>query len=454
MIHNAKKIIVIGGNAAGPAAAAKAKRINPEAQVVLFEASEFISTGTCELPYLISGEIDDYQKIVFFDSESFQKQKGVEVFTNHIVESIDHRANKIIVTSIKENETTEHEYDSLILATGSVSKKYPHFTQLPENAFYLKSVSDYLKIKKFFSENEVKNVTVLGAGYIGLETADAFNKLGIKVNVVERMGGPLPGYEDEIRTEVFEKMGNQGIGFHGMQDEPIINYAGERVSGFVLEGRIVESDMVLVSVGVAPNNGLAYNCGLALGKHGGVKIDKYLRTSIQNIFAAGDLVEAKELITNKSIYLPQATLAHSFGHIAGGNAAGGREQINPIIKNTAVNLFGGVITSVGLTLDEAKQYTSGANSVTGLLPNLVKVMPDSSEVFGKLIFDRSNGRVLGASFYGMQEVIGYADIISLLIYKSGNVSDLVETSYNYTPPNSPFVNLLSYLGRKAQRTRK
>ncbi|MBU1100985.1 MAG: FAD-dependent oxidoreductase [Bacteroidetes bacterium] len=452
MVHNAKKIIIVGGNAAGPAAAAKAKRVNPEAKVILFEAGEFISTGTCELPYLISGEIDDYNKIVFFNSESFQKQKGVEVFTNHVVNSIDSKQKKIRVTSLKNNETTEHEYDSLILATGSVSKKYPHFSKLLDNAFYLKSITDYLKIQKYLSENNVRNVVVLGAGYIGLETADAFHKLGMKVTVVERMSGPLPGYDDEIRGIVLENMVKLGIGFHGRMDEPKINYSGDRVSSFVLDSRIIESDLVLVSVGVAPNNGLALSCGLSLGKFGGVKVDKYMRTSIPNIFAAGDLVEIKEAITNKDIYLPQATMAHAFGHVAGSNAAGGREQVNPIIKNAAVNLFGNVITTVGLTLDEAKKVTAGADSVMGSLPNLVKVMPNSTSVFGKIVFDKNNERVLGASFCGQQEVVGYADIISLLIQKSGTVSDLAVASYNYTPPNSPFVNLLSYLGRKAQRS--
>ncbi|MBT8379816.1 MAG: FAD-dependent oxidoreductase, partial [Ignavibacteria bacterium] len=163
------RIIVVGGNAAGPAAAAKAKRINPNADVILFEASEFISTGTCEMPYVLSGEIDDYRKIVFFSSESFMNKKGVKVFVKHLVEEIDSQKKQVTVKNLLDDQISTFSYDTLILTTGSKARMLPVFDKQVKNIFTFKSVNDLIRINKYLSEGKVKNALVIGSGYIGLE---------------------------------------------------------------------------------------------------------------------------------------------------------------------------------------------------------------------------------------------------------------------------------------------
>lgn len=449
MIHNAKKIIVIGGNAAGPAAAAKAKRVNPETQVIMFEAGPFISTGTCELPYLLSGEIDDYEKIVFFDADSFYKEKGVEVYVHHLVEEINRKAKVVKVRNLVTSEILDYEYDSLIIATGSKAKIPSGLSRLPENGFILKSVADYKLIKKFLDENIVNNVVVVGAGYIGLEVADAFSKTGKNVILLEQDELPMHGYGYEVRKLLKDVLLRNNIEFIPGVCSPGYNSYGNKVESISAGGKILETDLILFAIGVEPDNMLAVSSGIKIGEHGGIITDSYLRTSDPFIFAAGDVIEVKEKISNKNLSIPIATLAHLHGHIAGANAAGDRVQTDPVIRNTAVKIGDKVFSHVGLTFNEASLLTSNVESVSTVVPNLVHVMPGSSKVFGKIIFDKFSGKIFGAELLGSSEVTGYADLISTLIYKDGKISELQKINYNYTPPSSPFVNILSVLGRKS-----
>jgi NADPH-dependent 2,4-dienoyl-CoA reductase/sulfur reductase-like enzyme len=441
-------IIVIGGNAAGPAAAAKAKRQNPDANVIMFEAGEFISTGTCELPYLLKGDIKDYQDIVFFTPESFYKDKGVKVYTKHFVESIDRKNKTVTVKNLTDNSVIEFQYSKLILATGSKAKKIPQLSSEQSNLFFLKSVSDYLKIKSYFETSKINDVLIIGAGYIGLETAEAFKSLGANVTVLEKENLPFAGMDAEIRHLVLETLTKNGIEFIGGNNNAVYNFGDKKIKNVKIDGRIKEFDLYLSSVGVEPNNSLAIASRLDIGKSGGIKVDNKMRTSDFNIYAAGDNVEITNKITRRSDYIPLATIAHSQGHTAGANAAGANLRTEPVIQNLAVKIFDRSICKVGLSTEEAAAHQFNFKSVHAVIPNLVHVMPNSQKVFGKIIYESDSKLILGASFIGGKEVIGYADIIAMMINNKIKAEVLAAINYNYTPPLSPFVNLLSVLGRK------
>lgn len=445
-----QNIIVVGGNAAGPAAAAKAKRTSPGSSVVLFEAAEYISTGTCELPYVLSGEINNLNSIIFFTPETFAGSKGVKVYTSHFVKKIDRRGKKIIVLDRINGNESAFEYDKLILTTGSKAKSIPLF-QNHKNLFQLKNVSDFIKIKSYLDENNINKVLIVGAGYIGLETAEAFKTLGMEVIVVEKTELPMPGYDDDVRSLILGELERNGIEFFGGIEELNFNENSDKIESINVEGRNIEFDLVLTAVGIEPNNYLALDANLEIGIHGGIKTDKKQRTSDRNIFAAGDNVEIVNRITNRRDYMPIATLAKKQGHVAGANAAGGNEFFEPVVKNIAVKIFDKVFVHVGLTSGEAAEYQFNFKSVYEVTDNLVQVMPSSKKVFGKILFDKSSKFILGASFFGQSEVIGFGDIISFCVYNKIEAHKLSEINYNYTPPFSPFVNLLSVLGRKIKK---
>ena len=442
------RIIVVGGNAAGPAAAAKAKKFNPNSDVLLFEASEFISTGTCEMPYVLSSEIDDYQKIVFFSPASFQNQKGVKVFVKHFVEEIDTKNKQVLVKDLTEDRILNYDYDKLILTTGSKAKTLPGFDTQFKNVFTLKNINDLVRINGFISKESILKALVIGSGYIGLEAVEALKKRNISIQIIERECRPLPGADEEFGNEVLKILLNNGIEFIGEINDLEPLTSRDTLLGVNLGSNFIETDLVLLSVGFEPDTYLARNANLEIGKTGAIKVDPYLKTSDRFIFAAGDNVEVVNAVTGKPDYLPLATHAYELGHIAGENAAGGNLKYDPFVKNISVKIFDKYFTTVGLSSAEAMENGIKVEEASAKARNLVGVMPGSNTVIGKVLVDKNNKRIIGGSFLGGKEVSGYADLLSALIKLKTPVSMLSKINYNYTPPLSPFINLLSIIGKK------
>lgn len=442
------RIIVVGGNAAGPAAAAKAKRFNPNADVILFEASEYISTGTCEMPYVISGDIEDYQKLIFFSPNSFQEEKNVKVFVKHLVEEIDTKKKQIIVKDLQADKESNFDYDRLILTTGSKAKTLPGFDTQLKNVFTLKNINDLVQITDYIQKEKVTRAIIIGSGYIGIEVAEALCSKNINVQLFEKESRPLPTADEEFSDDISKMLADNKIKFTGNVDEiePVIT--DDKLLGVELGKKFIETDMVLLSVGFAPDTHLAQSAKLEIGKSGGIKVDPYLKTSDRYIFAAGDNVEIMNAITGKLEHIPLATHAYELGHIAGENAAGGNIKCDPFVKNISVKIFNKFYVSIGLNSRESKENNFEMETATAKARNLVGIMPESDYVLAKVIAEKNSKRIIGASFLGGKEVSGYADLVSALIKLKAPASTLSKINYNYTPPLSPFINLLSIMGKK------
>lgn len=442
-------ILVVGGNAAGAAAAAKAKRVNPGANVVLFEQSKYISTGTCELPYVLSGEIEDPQSVVFFDEQRFFDEKKVYVYTNHLVVEINPRGKWVTVNSLKEKKISQFNYDKLILATGAKVKRVAQLSSELINVSPLKSVEDVIRIRALIKESKQKKACVVGSGYIGLETAEALTKLGLEVYLIEQAAEPFPSADKEIRQLVKKILAEKKIIF--LPDAGTIKYkiVHPKVIGINYEGRLLEIDFVITCAGFSPNTSISLQAKLDHGKYGGIKVSNKLQTSEKDIYACGDCIEVKNFITRRDDYIPLATFAQRQGHVAGENAAMGNVFYQPVIKNISVKIFDNYFAQVGLSEQELQLRNIHFISIDETVPNLVKVLSGSIPVYGKILFDRSTKSIFGASFLGGKEVSGYADIISTYIKNNMQITQLANTEYNYTPPLSPFINLLSVLGRKS-----
>lgn len=444
-----ENIIIIGGNAAGPAAAAKAKRVNPAARVIMFEEGEYISTGTCEMPYVIAGEIEDSSRIVFFNEESFYKSRGVEVFTSHRVEEINRRDKSILVRDLKNNNTEKFSYDSLILATGSTARKLQEIPSDLDNVFYIKQIKDLKKYEEYIRNNSISSALIIGAGYIGIELADALHSKGISTTIIEREMLPMPGADREIRALILETLKDYNVSFYGDAAELKANIKKDRIiSSVKAKGRLLEADAVFTAAGFIPNVRLAKAAGLAAGSSGAIKTDNRQRTNDPFIYSAGDNSEIVNFVTGRHDYIPSAVAAREAGYVAGENAAGGNAYSEPVIKNLAVKVFDNAFVQTGLTEAEAGNYGFNFASVYAIAENIIRVMPSSRKVYGKIIFERTGFRILGASFFGSREVTGYADLISAMIRMKADARMLNSIDFNYTPPLSPFTNLLTILGKK------
>lgn len=446
-----KNILVIGGNAAGPAAAAKAKRTDPKSNVIMFEAGEFISTGTCELPYVLSNLIKGYDKIVFYNPEKFEAEKGVKVFTKHRVEKINRNAKSISVRNLISNHLVEFSYDKLIIATGSRAKRIESLSPKLSNLFTFKNVNDLIAIQKFIANKKVKRVLIIGAGYIGLELAESFRLLNLEVIMVDKELLPMLKADIEVRRRILDLINSNGIEFYGGISSTKIFASDDQIISIELDGWRKEIDLVVQAIGFEPNVDLAVAAKIEIGNKGGLKVDLKARTSDSNIFAGGDCVEVTNGITNRPEYIPLATYARDFGHTAGENAAGGNSSVQPVVKNISVKIFDKIFAEVGLTTQEATENKFRVDSVYAEANNLVKVMPDSGKTFGSIVYEMGSERILGASFLGTKEIIGYTDLINLMIKNKMKVSELSKINFNYTPPASPFVNIMSLLGKKNKK---
>lgn len=444
-----RKIIVIGGSAAGPAAAAKAKRVNPEHEVVMYEAGEYISIGTCEIPYVLSGEIDNYEKILFYNPESYESEKKVRVKNFHRVESIDRIKKRIFVRDTKNNIQFNDNYDKLILCTGSVKRFHPEFPKGLKNVFYLKTVDDLRAIQRFIQEKKITNSVIIGAGLTGLESIAFVSKYSGSVLLIDSNPLPLNGYSEEVQKIVLDKLHSDKIEFFGGVSSVSPKLKNDYVEAIVIDGEVHSVDFVLVTIGFEPNTSLSQASKLSHHKDNAIRVDRKLQTSDDNIFAAGDCISVENFITKKPMWLPLATLSHNFGHVAGANAAGESFYAESVVKNLLLKLSDLSIAHVGLTWKEIKNFGIHCEELSAVGNSRIKIIPNGEKHFVKIFYESRTKKIIGADLIGGEDIIGKANLLSFAIKNNITMNKLNAVDYAYTPVLSTFIETLSIMGRKA-----
>lgn len=445
-----RKIIVIGGSAAGPAAAAKAKRVNPQNEVILYEVGKYISIGTCEIPYVLSGEVESVEKLIFFNPETFEKEKGVKVKINHRVEFIDKHKKKIFVRDLITQKVFEDNYDKLILCTGSLKKIHPAFRNGLQNVFYLKTIDDVRAIQNFVAKNKINTALVIGASYTGLEALEFVRNIASEIYLIDISDLPLPGYDLEIRKILLDKLTEKKINFLGNVKDIKPFEKDDRVVRVKLNNEQIEVDFILISIGFEPNNSLAKSANLSLNSPcGSIKVDEKQKTSDDNIYAAGDCCGVKEFITKKTRWIPLATYAHNQGHTAGANAAGEPAVFGQVVRNAAFRFFDLNVAIVGLTNDELEDNQIKFREVSAIGNSRVRIMPGGEKHFLKIKFKPDDKRIVSANLIGGDDIVGKANLISFAIKNNIPITKFFETDFLYTPTLSPLIETLSILGKKA-----
>ncbi|MBU2444588.1 MAG: FAD-dependent oxidoreductase [Bacteroidetes bacterium] len=445
-----RKIIVVGGSAAGPAAAAKAKRVNPNHEVILYEASEYISVGTCEIPYVLSRKIENYENILFFSPESFEAEKKVKVRNFHRVESIDKIKKKILVRDLKKNFQFEETYDKLILCTGSTKRSHPEFPKGLKNVFYLKTVDDMLEIQKFIQSYEISNSMIIGAGFTGLEALDFVKKYSKNIFLVDRNLSPLDGFSEEVQKIILDEIQSDNCEFIGGAANLTPKIKNEKVEAVTINGQTYPTDLILITIGFEPNSNLAQSANLAHHMDSTIRVDKKLQTSDDNIYAAGDCISVENFITKRPMWLPLATLSYNFGHIAGANAAGESIYAQPVVKNIIFKVGCLSVAHVGLNHAEIKAAGFEFREVSSIGNSRISIMPDGEKHFIKVFFDYNNQKIFGAEMIGGEDLVGKANLISFAIKNHISIDKLHLNDYAYTPTLSPFIETLSIIGKKSK----
>ena len=425
-----EKILIIGGVAAGATAAAKVRRISPTAEIVMLEAGPDISFANCGLPYFIGGDIKSRSKLILQSPESFNEQYGVEVHTHTIVSSIDRIAHKVKTMDTRSGEQNTFEYTKLILAQGG----RPITPTLPgadySHVFTLWTLEDMDKISHHLAEKKPKNAVVVGGGFIGLEMVEALVKRGLNVNVVEMMPHVMAIMEAETAGFIENELLSYGVGIHTGAGVTEIMPRSVKLDN----GKVLDADMVLLSIGVRPTLQLAKEAGLEIGEAGGLLVNSQLQTSDPDIFAAGDMVEIEHRVNGKKVRIPLAGPANRQGRIAAENALGGNHRYNGSIGTSVVRVFEAVAGITGFSLKQARAAGIDADAVVVHKEHHTSYYPGAETVTTMLIYDRNTGIILGGQAAGYKGADKRLDVIATATAAKLTISDIADIDFAYSPP--------------------
>ncbi len=446
------RILVVGGLAAGPSAAAKAVRTNPNAEVTIFEQTDTISYGLCESPYAISGEIANETKLVLYMPERLKAEKGVEVKIFHRAEKILPVKHTVLVRNLHTREIDEQHYDKLILATGASPRNLHVDGEDGRNVFHVCSRQDTVNILNYLRSEHPKNAVIIGGGYIGMEMSEALKRNGLEVTILHRHKLPMAGLEEETREKVAEELSHSGVRFvtNARVESLLLDSSGEVNHVLTTKGTF-DTDLVILSLGVTPNVGLAKDAHVRLGSTGAIATDQRQQTNIDGIYAAGDCCEVKNVVNGKPMYLPLATVASRQGWVAGENAAGGRAAFSGAIRAVAVRVFGLEVAQVGLSSEEARASGFEVSTQSISAWGKIALMPDSQKVMIKLILDKRSGKVLGANVYGGGGAVLRANTLGIAIQHKMTVDDISRFDLIYAPPFAPLWDPILIAANEARK---
>ena len=436
-----KRILVIGGVAAGTSAASKAKRIDPNAEIKILQEEPVVSYGACGIPYVIEGVISDFSELIERTADEFKSKYDIDVIVNTQARKIDTLRKQVHTVDLKTADELVFDYDSLIIATGAraIIPKIKGIDNNNKNIFLVRNYGDGIRIKN--SIQNIKSCIIVGAGLIGVEMAEAFVKRGIDTTIVEMADHVLPSIFDNdnsMANTLKRELEDNGVKvILGERLEQILG-DGNNVKGIKTNKReMIVTDFILLGTGVKPNSEIAKEAGIELGFANAIRVDNYMRTNIPGIFAAGDCATARNYITNKDDYLPLGTTANKQGRVAGENAAGGRAIFKGIAGSVITKTFGLFIGKTGLSKEEA--LGNGFEPVEKEIKSITRsgYYPTSKSIWIKIVADKKSQRVLGAQIVGGEAVKGRIDLIALALLLKANVSDLINYDACYVPPASP-----------------
>ena len=428
------KVVIVGGVAGGASAAAKARRTNEPAEIVIFEKGPYVSFANCGLPYYIGETIQDRDDLLLQTPERFWKRFRVHANVLHEVLKIERTEKCVQVKNLISGAVTSHPYNTLILApgAGAIVPNIPGIHS--KNIFSVKTVPDSDRIKSFLHQHPPQRALVIGGGFIGLETAEALTHLGLTVTIIEKAPHILPPFDSDMARLVAHHIEEKGLTI--ITDDGIagFHHNGELAQEAELEsGKRFPMDLAILSIGVRPELKLAREAGLEIGVSGGIMVNERQQTSDPDIYAAGDAVETTHLVTGKRTRIPLAGPANKQGRVAGANAAGGDLQFDGALGTAIVETMSITAAKTGLTEQEAK--THGLKyfvSVTHPLDH-AGYYPGAEALHMKLVVEQESGKLLGAQIVGEQGVDKRIDVLATALHAKMRVQDLEQLDLAYAP---------------------
>ena len=442
-----KKVVIIGGVAAGMKTASRLRRRDNDAEIIVLERGSEVSYGACGFPYYISGDVKNF--CCFTDSAQgirdaafFREVKGVEVLVRHEATAINRDEHTVTYLNRDTGETKVLPYDKLVLATGSTPVKLPIPGADLAGVHNFWFPWDVRAVQKDMTENKVTDVVIVGAGLVGMELAEAFHKQGLTVSVVEMQNRILPQMLDKEIADLIQKPVLQaGINLY-LNEKTMAIEGTDKVTAVKTDKRAISAQMVIVAVGVRPNVELAREAGIVIGPSGSIAVNEYLETSDPDIYAGGDCAENTNLISKAKLFTPMGSTANKHGRVIADNIAGEKIKYPGILNTGICQVLNWQAGSTGLNETTAKK--AGVEFETVVVPGFDRLgyMPGANRLILKLMAEVNTHRVIGAQAVGTGGVDKRIDAIATAMTFGAKVEDLSNIDYGYAPPfNGPIDNV-------------
>lgn len=447
-----RKVLIVGGVAGGAGTAARLRRVDETAEIIMFERGPYISFANCGLPYYIGGTIKNREDLILQTPEGFGGRFKVDVRVNNEVMSINREEKTVEVKNVLDKTTYKESYDTLVLSPGSTPLKPPITGIDGANIFSLWTVPDVDKIKEFLDGRDLKTATVIGGGFIGLEMAENLHDLGLKVSIAEMAPQVMMPIDYDFAQILHHHIARKGINLHLSNGVKEFYTKNDKTTDVILaDGTKLNSDIVLLAIGIRPNGELAKGCGLETNQRGGIVVDKYLRTSDSSIYALGDVIEVEDFVSGDKAMVPLAGPANKQGRIVADNIVGMEKAYNGTQGTSVAKVFDMTVAATGNSeklLDRAgKVYGEDYFISVDSRGSNAGYYPGGKPITLKVIFDKE-GKILGAQAVGKKGVEKRIDVIATAIRFGGTVYDLTELELAYAPPYSSAkdpVNMAGYI---------
>lgn len=441
-----KKIIIVGGVAGGASTAARLRRLDEHANIIMFEKGEYISFANCGLPYHIGGTISEREKLIVTSVESMSNKFNIDIRNFSEVVKIDKKNKTVTVKNHKTNETYEENYDNLVLSPGASPIKPPiSGINDCDNLFILRNIPDTDKIKNFINENKPKHVTVVGGGFIGLEMLENLYDLGLNLTLVEASEQVMAPLDIEMVSIIHEHIVDKGI--QVILKDGVNSFENNGKKIVLTSGKEINTDMIILSIGVKSETNIAKECGLKLNQRGAIVVDKYMKTSDNNIYALGDAVEIMDFVNKKPTMIPLAWPANRQGRIVADNICGKKSEYKGSLGSSVAKVFDYTVATTGNNEKTLKKLGINYEVIHIHPSSSASYYPGAFPISYKMTFDPKDGKIFGAQGVGINGVEKRIDIIATAIKGNLNIYDLQDVEVCYAPPYNSAkdpVNMLGY----------
>lgn len=447
------KVVIIGGVAGGASAAARLRRLDEKAQIIILEKTGYISYANCGLPYYVGGVIIDKKALTLQTPQSFASRFNIEARVRSEVLSIDRKAKEVSVKNLENGEVYKESYDKLVIATGAKAFVPPIKGIDGEGVFVLKTVEDALAVKEYAASRNAKSALVIGGGFIGLETAENLMNSGMAVTLVEAAPQILASLDADMIPMVQSHIRSKGLDLRVATSVTEIERK-DGLTAVLSDGERIAVDLVVCASGVVPDTELAKSAGLETGIRGAIKTDGRMQTSDPDIYAAGDAVEVKNIVSCEQTLVPLAGPANKQGRIVADNICGIDSVYQGSQGSSVIKLFDMTVASTGLNENALKASGIEFDKVVNFSANHATYYPNFANMTVKTLFAPSTGKVLGAQIVGFEGVDKRADIMATAVRFGLTTKHLTELELCYAPPFSSAKDPVNMAGFAAENVRK